>query len=87
MDCWARGGDSWLSSAETRSQPGAWGRIESGERRLEVVEFVAVAKAMNVDPVNREHTGWVQLVKMQVGTSESTRQQLIRCMVMGCLAA
>ena len=27
------------------------GRIESGERRLDVVEFVAVAKALKVDPV------------------------------------
>jgi len=27
------------------------GRIESGERRLDVVEFVAVAKALKVDPI------------------------------------
>lgn len=27
------------------------GRIESGERRLDVVEFVAIAKALKVDPL------------------------------------
>jgi transcriptional regulator with XRE-family HTH domain len=27
------------------------GRFETGERRLDVVEFVAVAKALKVDPV------------------------------------
>ena len=28
------------------------GKIESGERRLDVVEFVAVAKALKVDPID-----------------------------------
>ena len=27
-------------------------RIESGERRLDVVEFIAVAKALKVDPID-----------------------------------
>ena len=28
------------------------GKIESGERRLDVVEFVAVAKALKLDPID-----------------------------------
>ena len=37
------------SSTVTRSQTGACGLIESGERRWDGVEFGAVAKAMKVD--------------------------------------
>ena len=32
--------------------PSSLGSIESGERRLDVVEFVAVAKALKVDPID-----------------------------------
>lgn len=38
--------------AEKLGQPQSFiSKIESGERRLDVVEFIEVAKAMQIDPV------------------------------------
>jgi len=39
--------------AEVLKRPRSFiGRIEAGERRLDVVEFVAVARALKVDPID-----------------------------------
>ena len=39
-----------MPHAPNSLSPSSW--IEPGERRLDVVEFVAVAKALKVDPID-----------------------------------
>ena len=53
--------------------PTVWNKVENGDRVLDVVEFVALAKAIGIDPIELLGTYIVRLQQDRIGKASTAQ--------------